>query len=58
LEAPENLDILTAMENDEAPIPPESDPEGDPFRKLIRSMVIVVVLLVCAAVLLALGQCG
>jgi len=46
------------METHEDPIPPESAPDGDPFRKLIRSLLIVVVLLVCAAALLALGQCA
>jgi hypothetical protein len=46
------------MQTDEDPIPPESAPDGDPFQKLIRSMVIVLVLLICAALLLALGQCA
>ena len=53
-----SLYSLTTMETHEDPIPPESAPDGDPFRKLIRSMVIVMVLLLCAAVLLALGQCA
>jgi hypothetical protein len=38
------------------PDPPESP--DDTFRKLIRSMVLVIILMGCAAVLLVLGQCA
>jgi hypothetical protein len=40
----------------EDPAPPE--PTDDPFRKLIKSMILVILLLACAALLLALGQCA
>ena len=34
------------------------DRREDPYRKLIRSMILVFVLMACAALLLALGQCA
>jgi hypothetical protein len=40
------------------PNPGEPDNERDSFRKLVRSFIVVLVLLLCAALLLALGECA
>jgi hypothetical protein len=39
-------------------IPTGLEPDPDSYRKLIRSLVMVLLLLLCAALLLALGQCA
>jgi hypothetical protein len=38
--------------------PTTPEPPDDAFRKLIKSMILVILLLACGAVLLALGQCA